>query len=71
VIRSGQCGERGEELGTPVTYRLIETKGDGMARVSTMVRLTIPEGRTHHVDILAAPSQRDLVVSCGVLNIAT
>ena len=71
VVRSGQCGEPGEDIGTPVNYRLIETKGDGMARISTTVKLTIPEGRTHHVDILAGPSQRALVVSCGVLNIAT
>ena len=71
VVRSGQCGERGEELGSPVNYRLIETKADGMARLNTTVRLTIPEGRTFHVDILAGPTQRDLVVSCGVLSIAT
>ena len=71
VVRRGQCGERGEDLGTPVNYRLIETKADGMARLNTTLRLTIPDGQTHHVDILAGPTQRGLVVSCGVLNIAT
>jgi len=71
IVRRGQCGERGEDLGTPVNYGLIETKGDGMGRLNTTVRITIPEGQTHHVDILASPAQRDLVVSCGVLSIAT
>ena len=71
IVRRGQCGERGEDIGTPVNYRLIETKGDGMARLTTTVRVVIPEGQTHHVDILASPTQRDVVVSCGVLNIAT
>jgi hypothetical protein len=71
VVRKGQCGERGEDLGTPVNYRLIETKADGMGRLNAVVRLTIPEGQTHHVAVLASPTQRGLVISCGVLSIAT
>jgi hypothetical protein len=68
AVRSGQCGESSQELGNPTDYRLIETAGDGMARVNTRLRLVIPEGQTHHVAILASPTNRDLVVSCGVLS---
>ena len=72
AIRTGLCGERGQELGTPTNYRLIETGADGMARLNTTLRLNIPEGPTHHVAILAAPTaNRDLVVSCGVLSFAS
>jgi hypothetical protein len=71
VVRTGQCGERGLELGNPTDYRLIETGGDGMARFNTTLRLAIPEGQTHHVAVLASPTNRGLVVSCGVLSVAS
>ena len=71
IVRRGQCGERGEDIGTPVNYRMIETKGDGMGRLNAVVRVTIPEGQTYRVDILASPTQRDLIVSCGVLSFVT
>jgi hypothetical protein len=68
AIRTGQCGEGGQELGNPTDFRLIETAGDGMARFNTPLRLHIPEGQTHHVAVLASPTNRSLVVSCGVLS---
>lgn len=68
AIRTGQCGEAGQELGNPTDFRLIETAADGMARFNTTLRLNIPEGPTHHVVILASPTNRSLVVSCGVLS---
>jgi hypothetical protein len=71
AVRTGQCGEPGLELGSPTDYRLIETGGDGMARLNTTLKLGIPEGQTHHVAVLAGPTNRDLVVSCGVLSFAS
>jgi hypothetical protein len=68
VVRAGQCGEQGQDLGTSMSYRLIETRGDGMAQMKIPVRIAIPEGRTHHVAIFSSPTSRNLVVSCGVLS---
>jgi hypothetical protein len=67
VLRTGLCGERGQELGNPTNYRLIEMGADGAARFTAPLTLRIPEGQTHHVAILASPSNR-VIVSCGVLS---
>lgn len=71
MIRTGQCGEGGEDVGTPVDYRMIETRADGTARLNSTVKITLPEGRTYHVDILAGPTDRETIVSCGVLSAST
>jgi hypothetical protein len=68
MVRVGQCGEKGEDVGTPVNYRNIETSADGTARLTAPVKITIPEGVTHHVDIMASPTDRETIVSCGVLS---
>jgi hypothetical protein len=68
IVRTGQCGERGEDVGTPAGYRNIETSADGTARLNSTVKITLAEGTTYHVDILASPTERDHVVSCGVLS---
>ena len=69
IIRSGQCGESaGTEVGNPVAYRMLETTGDGTARiVNAKMKLDIPEG-VHRVDILKSPTDREIVVACGVLS---
>ena len=69
IIRTGQCGESaGTELGNPVAYRMLETTGDGTARiVNAKMKLEIPEG-VHHVDVLKSPTEREVVVACGVLS---
>ena len=69
IIRSGQCGESaGTEVGNPVAYRMLETTGDGTARiVNAKIKLEIPDG-VHRVDILKSPTEREVVVACGVLS---
>ena len=67
VVRGGQCGDVAQDVGTTMTYRLIETRGDGMAQMKVPVRITIPSG-THHIAIFPDATNRNVVVSCGVLS---
>ena len=69
IIRGGQCGESaGTELGNPLAYRMLETTGDGTARLANVpLKLEIPEG-VFHVDLLKSPTDRETVVACGVLS---
>jgi hypothetical protein len=69
IIRSGQCGESAStEVGNPVAYRMLETTGDGTARnVNAKIKLEIPDG-VHRVDVLKSPTEREVVVACGVLS---
>ena len=68
VIRSGRCGEQGQDLGTSMSYRVIETRADGMAQVKLPVSVTIPTDRVYHVAVFASPTNRNQIVSCGVLS---
>jgi hypothetical protein len=68
AIRSGQCGETGETLGTVMSYPLIETRGDGMAQMKRSLRISIPAGGTYHVAIFPNVTNQSMVVSCGVLT---
>lgn len=67
-VRTGQCGDNGQALGTIMAYPLIETRGDGMAQLKRPVKVTIPEGQVHHIAIFASAQSRNQVVSCGVLS---
>lgn len=68
VVRAGQCGDVGHDVGTTMSYRLIETRGDGMAQMKVPVRITLP-ARTHHIAIFPDATNRSTVVSCGVLSV--
>ena len=67
-VRAGRCGESGQALGNPLAYPVIETRGDGMAKVRRPLKLSIPEESTHHIVVFSNNTTRDLVVSCGVLS---
>jgi hypothetical protein len=66
-VRSGQCGDNGQALGTVMAYPLIETRADGAAQLKRPVRITVAEGQVHHVAVFASAA-RGQVVSCGVLS---
>ena len=68
AVRRGQCGENVQEIGTSMNYRLIETRGDGMVTAKIPVRITIPSEGTHHIAIFSDATNRNQVVSCGVLS---
>ena len=70
IIKTGQCGETSaRELGNPVAYRMLETGSDGSARINASVKVPLTASGVYHVDILKSPTERDAVVSCGVLSI--
>ena len=68
VIRTGRCGESGQDVGNPLAYRQITTGADGAAQLNATVQVAIPEGETVHVAVLRSPTQRDQVIACGVLS---
>jgi len=70
VIRPGQCGDDNRDvLGNELAYRVLETTADGTVRITAPLRLRIPEG-VFHINVLkgTGPSDREVVVSCGVLS---
>jgi len=69
IIRGGQCFEMVStiELGNPIGYKVLETGPDGTARINAPLKVQIPSG-VFHVDILKSTSERESVVSCGVLS---
>lgn len=69
VIRPGSCGDAtpNSDLGGRAAYGPIQTHNDGSAHVNTSLRIQLPPGQTVHIDIMLSASQRDVIVSCGVL----
>ena len=68
AVRRGQCGENVQDIGTSMSYRMIETRGDGMVNAKVPLRISIPSGETHHIVIFPDATNRSQVVSCGVLS---
>jgi hypothetical protein len=67
VIRKGQCGERGAELGPLAAYRPLQTRGDGSVELSVSLPIALPSGDAYHVDILLERGS-DTVIACGGLS---
>jgi hypothetical protein len=67
-IRSGNCGENGDQLGAQAAYRTISVRSDGTGDVTATLKITLEAGKTYSVNILASRTNRDRVVACGVLN---
>jgi len=69
VIRPGSCGDAtpNSELGSRSAYGPIQTHADGSATVNTTLHVTLPSNQQFHVDIMASPSQRDVISACGAL----
>jgi hypothetical protein len=69
VIRPGSCGDAtpNSELGSRSAYGPIQTHADGSATVNTTLHIELPPNQQFHVDIMASPSQRDVISACGAL----
>lgn len=69
VIRPGSCGDAtpNSELGSRSAYGPIQTHADGSATVNTSLHVDMPSSQQFHVDIMASPSQRDVIAACGAL----
>lgn len=69
VIRPGSCGDAtpNSELGSRSAYGPIQTHADGSATVNTTLHVSLPANQQFHVDIMASPSQRDVISACGML----
>jgi hypothetical protein len=68
AIRPGGCGDMtpNSEIGGRAPYGAIQTQADGMAHVNTRIRVQLPN-QPMHIDIMQSNSQRDVVLSCGLL----
>lgn len=71
AVRTGRCNESGIERGSPLSYPLIETGPDGIGKVTRSVNISIPSGETHSLVIMKSQTERNVIVSCGVLSPAT
>jgi hypothetical protein len=67
IIRKGQCGERGAELGPIAAYRPLQTRGDGSTTLAVNLPIALPSGDAYHVDILQERGS-DVVIACGGLS---
>jgi hypothetical protein len=67
VIRQGQCGEQGPEVGPVAAYRPIQPRGDGTAELRAYLPFPFPSGNTYHVDLLRERGSTE-VLACGVLT---
>lgn len=69
VIRPGACGDAtpNSELGSRSAYGPIQTHADGSATVNTTLHIELPPNQQFHIDIMASPSQRDVISACGAL----
>jgi hypothetical protein len=67
IIRKGQCGERGTELGPIAAYRPLQTRGDGSMSLAVNLPIALPSGDAYHVDILQERGS-DVVIACGGLS---
>jgi hypothetical protein len=56
------------EIGGRGPYGAIQTQADGMAHVNTRVRVQLPS-QTLHVDIMQSNTQRDVILTCGMLAV--
>ena len=66
--RVGRCGEQGIELGTPLSYPVIVTGPDGIGKVAGNVSVPLTAGQTYSVVVMKGQTERDVIVSCGVLS---
>jgi hypothetical protein len=68
AIRPGACGDMSpnSEIGGRGPYGAIQTGADGMAHVNTRIRVALPD-QPMHVDIMQSNSQRDVILTCGLL----
>jgi hypothetical protein len=67
VIRQGQCGEPGPEVGPVASYRPIQPRGDGTAELRVYLPMPFPSGNTYHIDVLRERGSNE-VLACGVLT---
>jgi hypothetical protein len=66
-IQRGRCGSDGDLFGSPDDYEPIEVDDDGRATASTDIEMSLPRDGEYSVEVLASPSNRDLVVACANL----
>jgi hypothetical protein len=67
VVRLGQCGENGAELGPLAAYRPLMTRGDGSVELAVNLPFALPRANAYHVDILRERGSSD-VIACGGLS---
>ena len=70
-IRSGNCGENGQQVGSQAAFRTLSVRSDGTGDVNATLVLPLVDGQTYSVNVLASRTNRDRVVSCGVLTAAS
>jgi hypothetical protein len=66
-VQRGRCGSAGTLFGSPADFEPIEVNGDGEGRATAEVELALPREGEYSVEVLAAPTNRELIVACGNL----
>jgi hypothetical protein len=67
VVQRGRCGSDGDLFGSPDDYEPIEIDDDGQAEVTAEIPMSLPRDGEYSIEVLASPTNRDLVVACANL----
>jgi hypothetical protein len=67
AVQRGRCGASGALFGTPGEYEPIEVNDDGRASVTADIPMILPRDGEYSVEVLASPTNRELVVACANL----
>jgi hypothetical protein len=66
-VQRGRCGSSGDPFGSPGDFEPIEVDDDGQATVTADIPMSLPRDGEYSIEVLASPSNRDLVVACANL----
>jgi hypothetical protein len=66
-VQRGRCGGDGDLFGSADDYETIEIDDDGEATVTVELDERLPRDGEYSVEVLASPTNRDLVVACANL----
>ena len=72
VVREGQCGERGEVVGSSSTYAALAVDSDGKAGATANIMARLDEAKDYVVELYSSnmdpQTNRPQVVACGDLD---
>ena len=66
-VQRGLCGADGDMFGSADDYEPIEIGNDGQASETAELDISLPRDGEYSVEVLASPTNRDLVVACANL----
>ena len=66
-VQRGRCGTSGIAFGSSDDFEPIEVNDGGRAEVTAEIPMALPREGEYSIEVLASPTNRDLVVACANL----